>query len=432
MKYINPFDLLNIKPDKLSDLDSSVIQSAISTVFKTIEASKDGTINHEGIKLSKADCKSIFEEIDNKDEKEFHYFIFKNRDLNSFLTHGNLRFFKTYKAEDIYNLPKFLDFISPYFYFQYNKVLFENCYSSDVEKVKTIISIKPITNEIYLEKCYTSTYILFKDIINETKEFINQNTVNNNFDNIFALRYKGLDSYINGGINVVLINLLPLNFNSIRSELALILCKLAMEIKRNPYQLEKAYRIIDIAHKISTDSTTKQSINKEFDKISKEYFKALDQVSFQLSSIGKDLGVKKEIGHGSKARNQEKIFGLIFIFIVGASFSMSYFNFTIRLITLSCSTLYYAYITYDFIKRFKKYETDNTSQSIAYFTVVASCLGGFFYYPVALIFISYTLLTYIHYTYNALVLDNIDVHKNTWVHLILSLIVTVSIIFIKK
>ena len=112
MNYINPFELLNIQSENLSDIDSSIIRRAKKNLLADIELSDNNTINHNGIELTKSDCIRAVDDLDNKDKNEFHYFIFKNPDLNSFLTNGDLHFFKTYKSESIYKLPEFLDFIS--------------------------------------------------------------------------------------------------------------------------------------------------------------------------------------------------------------------------------------------------------------------------------------------------------------------------------
>lgn len=123
MHYINPFNLLNIQSENLSDIDSSTIRRAKKSLLADIELSDNDTIEHHGIELTKSDCIRIVDDLDNKDKKEFHFFIAQNPDLNSFLTKGDLTFFHNYKVESIYKLNDFIDFISPYFTQQYAKAL---------------------------------------------------------------------------------------------------------------------------------------------------------------------------------------------------------------------------------------------------------------------------------------------------------------------
>lgn len=149
--YINPIELLNLDTDILSGVDSSTIRKAKKTLLAEIELSDTDTVIHNGIELTKSDCLRVIDDLDNKDKKDFHLFIYQNTDLNIFLTTGDLTFFKTYKTESIYKLPEFIDFISPYFSVQYAMGLSRNFKTNDFNNVKAILSIKPIVNESHFE-----------------------------------------------------------------------------------------------------------------------------------------------------------------------------------------------------------------------------------------------------------------------------------------
>ena len=115
MQYINPYDLLSITILNLSDIDSKTVLREKRRLLHEIELSDTASLNYEGFELTKADCIRAVDELDDRNKREFHFFIFKNKPLNAFLTKGNTIFFDRYQAESIYKLPEFLDFISPYF-----------------------------------------------------------------------------------------------------------------------------------------------------------------------------------------------------------------------------------------------------------------------------------------------------------------------------
>ena len=145
--YINPIELLNLDTDIPSGVDGLTIRKAKKTLLAEIELSDTDTIIHNGIELTKSDCLRAIDDLDHKDKRDFHLFIFENSDLNHFLTSGDLNFFRTFKTESIYKLPDFIHFISPYFSVQYAKALSRNFKTNNFNNVKSLLSVKPIVND---------------------------------------------------------------------------------------------------------------------------------------------------------------------------------------------------------------------------------------------------------------------------------------------
>lgn len=270
MHYINPYELLEINTDNLPDVDSSTINKAKRKLLAEIELSDSNTIIHGGVELNKGDCLKAIDDLDNRDKKEFHFFIYQHKHLRRFLTKGKLSFFENYQAESIYKLPEFLEFISQYFTEQYDKILLENYKQWNIEAVSKILSVKPITNEAYYERCYKSTYAFVKEIDNEINDITK--SITDSKSPFISMKFSGLDKALIEKVNVPLLNLLPTYFQSLRNQLALSIRNLAKDINNEPHSLyEPAFKIIDIANNISTDALTKQTITKGFYTIKKNY-----------------------------------------------------------------------------------------------------------------------------------------------------------------
>lgn len=270
MHYINPYDLLEITTENLSDVDGATINKARRKLLNEIELSETNTIVHAGIEINKGDCLRAIDDLDNRDKKEFHFFIYQHKHLKRFLTKGKLSFFENYQTESIYKLPEFLDFISQFFAEQYDKLLLENYKQWNREAVSKILSVKPITNEAYSEKCYKSTYAHVKEIETEINGIIKD--IANNKSPFINKKFSGLDKEIIEKVNVPLLNLLPSYFQSLRNQLALSIRNLARDINNEPYLLyEPAFKIIDIGNNILTDALTKQTIMKGYYTIKKNY-----------------------------------------------------------------------------------------------------------------------------------------------------------------
>lgn len=275
MQYINPFELLNLTADNLATVDSVAVSKAKRKLLAEIELSDNNSIRHNGYELTKADCLRAIDDLDNRDKKEFHYFIYQDKHFNKFLSSGTLSFFDNYKAESIYKLPEFLDFISPFFCEQYDKILSEYYKKGNAEAVSKILSVKPITNEAYQEKCYKRTYAFLRTIngnIEKIKKDIESYEKNGYSNFAIGQKFNGLVQEISGEVNVQLLNILPSYFQQIRNQLAQTIRNLARDINNEPYFLyEPAFKIIEIANSISTDGLVKQTITKGYYTIKQNY-----------------------------------------------------------------------------------------------------------------------------------------------------------------
>ena len=201
MRYINPFNLLDLNIDNLSAIDSSIIKRAKKTLLAEIELNGTDTITHNGIEITRSDFLRAIDELDDNDKKEFHFFIYENIDLNRFLTSCDLNFFKSFKIESIYKMPAFIDFISPYFTYQYEKLLSRNFKDGNLANVKLLLSIKPIVNETHFENCYKSTYSVIKETENEIIQITTD--VNNKRSHFIENNFIGLPELIGAKVNAI-------------------------------------------------------------------------------------------------------------------------------------------------------------------------------------------------------------------------------------
>ncbi|HEY4876134.1 MAG TPA: hypothetical protein VIH86_11210 [Puia sp.] len=124
MQYINPYEILNVQAENLSDIDFHFLRKLKRQLIIDIELDHDRFFYH-GCELSKSACISVLDELDDENKRRFHFFIYKNRNLNNFLAEGDLALFEKYRLEEIYNLPIFVDFISPYFCERFSAALLE-------------------------------------------------------------------------------------------------------------------------------------------------------------------------------------------------------------------------------------------------------------------------------------------------------------------
>jgi len=407
MNYINPIDLLNLNAESISDVDSLTIRKAKKALLAEIELGDTDSIFHNNIELTKSDCIGAIDDLDNKDKKDFHLFIYQNKNLNNFLTNGDLAFFHNYKVESIYKLPDFIVFISPYFSVQYAKALSRNFKTNKLSNVKALLSIKPIVSENYIEDCYKSTYVALKDIENEiikiTKdiEFKTSEYIDNDFENLLVVLKKK--------INVDLINLLPAFFQSLRNQFAQSVRNLARDINNDPYNVYKsAFEIIEIANSIQTDGLVKQTISKGYYTIKRNYEDSIlpaAKSSKQQSKPPKVAPVEIEDEDDldsektEKSKEEKESKGISYwVFLVAAN-AVGFFYGPVQKIILGLSILIFL-IPLIASRKDKDFSIGLFLKRNILFIGLASL--GFFYTIIAQLYISYYFLVYLNLLYDAI------------------------------
>ena len=277
MNYINPYGLLNIPAINLSDINAASIKKARKSLFLQIDLTISihnsiGHIDYREIHLTKADCIKITDELDDKDKKEFHFFIYQNKPLNDFLSSGNISFFDNYKIESIYSLPEFIDFISPYFSEQYNKSLSDYFEKWDTSSTPKILSISPLVNIAYFDKCYNNVRVFIRNIIDEIRglrEEIEKDEELMNSDSFTDVYFL-----ITNSINTKLINLLPdAQFQNLRNILGETIQYLAVIIHNIEYNkadddktkdLSNCFQIIEVAKEMDCTGLEEKKIRDNY------------------------------------------------------------------------------------------------------------------------------------------------------------------------
>lgn len=403
MQYINPYELLQLSVENFSSNDSNTFSKAKRTLLAEIELSENNSIRYNGRELTKSDCLRAIDDLDNRDKKEFHYFIYHNRYLNKFLTSGELSFFDNYQVESIYKLPEFLDFISPFFSEQYDKVLSENYKKERIETVKKILSVKPITNEPYFERSYKSTYAFIRSIDNDINRLIKD--IENEQNPYIEKEFKGLANNISEKVNVTLLNLLPSSyFQSLRNQVAQSIRNLARDINNDPYNNYKpAFEIIEIANSIFVDGLVKQTITKGYYTIKTNYEDSIPkQTPFttkpsptystsktETTEINEDENNDDKIQERKqdyKNNNHAFTISIILILIIGFFYRpLQYFILSIQVLILLIT------IGYSF-KKSKEVDIFQVIKNSIIF--IGGGIAGLFYPFIARIFISYYFLQF--------------------------------------
>ncbi len=246
MIFVNPLDLIKLEKFDLSKITQSFLKRQKTLLLNEIALSDDGYYSHKGVKLSKLDVENYFEKLKDEEIKYFYLYLIENGYLNDFLTNGHLKYFDYYREEQIYKYAKFIDFISPFYAYNYNQVLCTAVKNGASEVVKKIVSIPLMVNYSFIDKAYHNTYHFIKEWTILTSKNLDEKLIR-----IGAIRTN---------VNLECINSLPDYFQEVRNELGSCVRSIAVDIYNNSSNRVKAFEAYKLANEILTNGIVRKRI----------------------------------------------------------------------------------------------------------------------------------------------------------------------------
>ncbi len=264
MTFTNPFELLELDSD-----DKEAIKKAKRRKLAEFELSDDGTIEVGTQKVIKSDFIRVTDELDNPDKVEFYLFVKGNPRLNAFLTMGDTSFFTNYRQESIFSDADFINFISPYFAEQYNKVLLQAFNEDNLPLLKKIVANPPLVNGLHLDKSYRGLSQLLKSIeegLHEIRTEIDNEESYYDEDTVGELEVDLREKANNDAINI-----LPSYFQSQRNEIAQKVRNISVAVFNGINDAEASFRIVSYSLEFNVNNLTKQKLQKDYEQLKEIY-----------------------------------------------------------------------------------------------------------------------------------------------------------------
>lgn len=284
MNFVNPFDLLDVV-----EADAATIKKAKRRKLAEFDLSDDGIIEVGNQKITKSDFIRVTDELDSDDKAEFYLDVNNNPRLNAFLTNGDTSFFINYRRKSIYSNADFVNFISPYFAHQYNKVLLDAYQNGNIPLLKKIVASPLLVNNRDTEKAYKGLSQLLKSIEAELHEIRNEiDTENSYYDEDTV---DELDADLREKVNNEAINILPSYFQAQRNEIAQKVRNISVAVFNVINNADVAFQIISYSLEFNTNNLTKQKLQEDYIQIKKIYEerKESEQFSPELTKYANAL-----------------------------------------------------------------------------------------------------------------------------------------------
>ncbi len=275
MVYINPIEILELNDKEVNALDSSVIKKSKRRLFADIDLSDNGIYNYHGQKLTKSDCESAIEELEDKNKIEFYSHLSTNLELNKFLANGSNELLNNLKQESIYKLPEFVDFISPYFSAKIDHILLKCFQNKDLELFSSALRAEYLISKNDLNKAYKSLGNEIQQRIEETDKLtkqIKEETSNYSDDNI-----DEVVQVIKKRFPVEFINKLPLYFQSQINKIASSINYLQIPIWNEFTTTSVPLSLLEHLLELNIESVSKPTFEKNHKIIKKKHYERIEQ-----------------------------------------------------------------------------------------------------------------------------------------------------------
>ena len=132
MQYHNPFKIIGLIPNNFSEADLDLAAAQL----RLLPADSSNLVNIRGLKISRFDLEKLIEEIKDPIKRALHEEIFHHNELLNFLEYGHPGYLKNRK--DYHEKEDLMQFVAPYFAFQYSEQLVQAIKSQDIEAVKLL------------------------------------------------------------------------------------------------------------------------------------------------------------------------------------------------------------------------------------------------------------------------------------------------------
>lgn len=260
MKFVNPYEVL-----ELDTPDNSEVKKAKRRKLTEFDLSDDGSIEFKSIKIHKADFLNATDELDNEQKSQFYWSIKNNPELSNFLVSGDTWFFANYQTQRFFSNPDFIEFVSPYFAYQYNKIIFQTFEEGNTSLLRKLVANPILVSPAQTDKAYQNLREFINNQIQELHQI--RTDIENEETHYEEDSVEDVFSDLQEMINVNIYNVLPTYFQSQRNDIAQKLRNISVAVFNNLNSSEVALQIIQFALQLNINNLTKQNIEKDYNQI---------------------------------------------------------------------------------------------------------------------------------------------------------------------
>lgn len=314
--YLNPFEIMNFEsnadlvdayldgyPEQqgleyigwLKDnLDSKTIQKSKKNLLQEIDL-EDGIVSWlGGAHIDKSRALKCCEELNDEVLKKYHFLIFQDKSLLSFLTKGNVDHFLVESESSICllktldNDPKFREWVGDYFVKQYDRVLSRALDGQNLNIIECLLDGRRWVSQAQEYGCFENPRRVIDRLLQPLRDIAEASDVT-------KPSYADIEKIVEKSLLLPKLNMLPLFFEAHQDEAVKSLRGIAVTCVNQYDDTELSSKILKLCQKfkfksqnlkdrLETDSTDLQKILSEEKK--NEVFLTVGEDKWQITKSG--------------------------------------------------------------------------------------------------------------------------------------------------
>ncbi|MBY5946006.1 tetratricopeptide repeat protein [Photobacterium rosenbergii] len=309
--YINPFELLNAPNDKdLKYFNDKIVQKLKKNMLQEIEL-EDGQLPWlNGLEIDKSKALSICEDLFDDTKKEYHWIIFRDKPLLTFLTRGTVSHFRIDPLKSqfetlnkVYNDTGFIDWLSTPFSKQYDHLLSLAFSKNRFDLVMIMLQGRRYVSNTFADRCFISSYKAADKLLLPLR-----NLQDKSVESLVSV--EEIRSVIRDG-NILIIDELPIYFRDLQNEIIEIIINIGVSCYNKHNKTEESKRVFDFALKFNKlTPVNKHRLEENLETI-KDYISEERKKEVFLTIGKKSYSVTKDfVTGGDKTLSIDTISGI--------------------------------------------------------------------------------------------------------------------------
>jgi hypothetical protein len=247
MQYLNPFKILGLTPSNFSESELDIAAEKLLS----LPLDSSNMLNIRGLIIKRYDLDKLIEELRDPAKRALHEELNHHNELLNFIEYGHpgyLKNRKEYPENDA-----LINFIAPYFAYQYSEVLIQAIKAHDIETVK-LLAVQELPQKELLENEY------FFDAKFYLEEVLQEMDALKDDQRLYIMSERELSIQVSDK-SIELYNSLPDYFLSIRDDMAISL-KNTSEAMAAQGRREGAAVLLKQASKLKLNQTLQKDVKQ--------------------------------------------------------------------------------------------------------------------------------------------------------------------------
>lgn len=311
--YLNPFILLGYDDNtKYEDLENKLIQKKKKLLLQEIELEEGNVPWVDGLVIDISRALSVLDSLNNDKLKIYHWMIFKDKNLNNFLSFGVLEHFLVGEYSPIDTLKfmsneehGFKEFLGQYFSSVFDRMLTLAIDGKDILAVECMLDGRRWVPEHFDDLCFVNSRAAINRAIISLRKLSDKSKSSK------VSISEVLDTLENSSI-ISILSLLPAYFEDYQNEVVTLIKNISINSWNTHSDIDLANSIIQIAKKLKFKSI---KIKKQLDDVISAFDDIIEEQHryecIDLMVAGKSLSITSAyITYGREMISTKEISGI--------------------------------------------------------------------------------------------------------------------------